>query len=102
MGSSRGISLIGSARPRPPDSEMKVTLQLALVSGGPEAADFIQQLLTDATLEPSLRDRLLSELSPHGGSFFSIRRLPVSESLGSTAMLLVHSDNPTERRAGAG
>jgi hypothetical protein len=80
------------------DNEKKVALQLALMSGGPEATEFIQELLTDATLDPSLRVRLLSEPNPHGGSFFSIQRLPVSETLGSTAMLLVHSEDPTERR----
>lgn len=83
------------------DVRKKIAMQLALMSGGPDAADFVQQLLTDPTLDVNLRNQLLSELTSSGGSLFSIRRLPVGESLASTAMLMIHSDKLDDRRAGA-
>jgi hypothetical protein len=81
--------------------EKKVAMKLALMSGGPDAADFILQLLTNPTIDSTFREQLLSELIPNGGSFFSIRRLPVSESLASTALQLVQSTNVADRHAGA-
>jgi len=83
------------------DVRKKISMQLALMSGGPDAADFVQQLLTDPTLEAGLRERLLSELASRGDGLFSIRRLPAGESLASTAMLMIHSDKLDDRRAGA-
>jgi hypothetical protein len=84
------------------ETEKFVAIQLALMSGGPDAADFVEKLLADPGIDASLRSKILSEVSPTGGAFFSIRRLPVSDSLGSTAMTLVRSANPEERRGGAG
>jgi len=83
------------------DDGKKIAMQLALMSGGPDAADFVQQLLTDPTLDATLRDRLLSELASRGDGLFSVRRLPVGEALASTAMLMIHSDKLDDRRAGA-
>ena len=83
-------------------TEKFVAIQLALMSGGPEAAGFIQQVLTDPSLDPALRSKVLLELSPTGASFFSIKRLPVDDSLGSTAMTMVRSTVAEDRRAGAG
>jgi HEAT repeat protein len=79
-----------------------VAIQLALVSGGPDAAQFLQTLLQDQSLDPDLRSKVLSEIGPYGVGLFSIRRLPVDDSLGSTALTLVHSNIAAERRAGAG
>lgn len=84
------------------ENERFVAMQLAAMSGGPEAADFVQQLLNDPSLSANLRTRLLTELSPPGTGFFSIKRLPVGESLRATAMTLVRSEKPDERRGGAG
>jgi hypothetical protein len=84
------------------EHERPVALELALASGGPAAAEFIQALLKDPTLDPILRANLLLELSGLSGSFFSIRRLPVDESFAGTAMSLSQSDKPEERQAGAG
>jgi len=96
------IALFRSASESKDDGAQKrIALQLALMSGGPDAADFVQQLLMDPTLDAGLRDQLLSELSSRGDGLFSIHRLPVGESLASTAMLMIHSAKPDERRAGA-
>lgn len=82
-------------------TERFVAVQLALMSGGPEAAEFLQTLLKDQSLELGLRNQVLGEVGA-GNGLFSIRRLPVDESLGSTAMTFVRSEKPEERRAGAG
>jgi HEAT repeat protein len=82
--------------------ERTVAMQLALAAGGADAADFIHLLLNDATLDVFTRTELLRELSGDGCGLFSIRRLPISEALGSTAMTLCRSGNTEERAAGAG
>jgi hypothetical protein len=84
------------------DKDRIVAIQLALMSGGPDAAQFLQTLLRDSSLDPGLRDEVLNEVGATGGGLFSIRRLPVDESLGSTAMTLARSEKTEERRAGAG
>lgn len=84
------------------ENEKFTAIRLALMSGGPDASTFVQQLLTDPSVDAQLRSRLLGELSPSGGGFFSIRRLPVSEPLSATAMTLVRSTSAEERRGGAG
>ena len=83
------------------ETERFVAVQLALMSGGPDAAQFLQTLLRDAGLEPAFRGRVLNEVGAAGG-LFSIRRLPVDEALGSTAMGFLRSEKTEERRAGAG
>ena len=83
-------------------NERFVSARLALMCGGPDAANFLQKFLNDPSMDAKLRARVLDELAPTGGGFFSIRRLPVSESLGTTAMTLVRSDNVDDRRGGAG
>lgn len=82
--------------------EKAIALELALASGGPRTAEFVNILLNDPTLEPIFRENLLSEISGMSGSFFSIKRLPVSPGLESTAMTLVRSEKPEERRGAAG
>jgi hypothetical protein len=82
--------------------ERKVAMELALASGGPAAADFVNMLLNDASLDSDLRQNLLRELGGSGDGLFSIRRLPIPEPLNSTAMTLCRSANMEERKAGAG
>ncbi|HUR39032.1 MAG TPA: HEAT repeat domain-containing protein, partial [Planctomycetota bacterium] len=65
------------------------------------AAEFVHVLLKDSTLDPSLRNEMLQELGQTGGGLFSVKRLPVDEALGSTAMTLARSEKVDERRAGA-
>jgi HEAT repeat protein len=84
------------------DTDRLVAIQLALMSGGPDATQFLQTLLRDSSLDPGLRSQVLGEVGATGGGLFSIRRLPVDESLGSTAMTLARSEKGEERRAGAG
>jgi hypothetical protein len=88
--------------PSSKSSERQAALQLAMWVGGAETADFLHILLKDSSLEAPIRDELLRELGSTGAGMFSIKRLPVDESLGSTAMTLARSRNPDERRAGAG
>jgi hypothetical protein len=82
------------------NKEQEVALKLALMSGGPDAAAFLEQALNDPSLAPAVKERLLSELAPGGDNFFSVRRTPVGDSLATTAVRLVHSDNSKERTAG--
>ncbi len=85
--------------PESTENQKFVAVQLALMSGGGEAADFINQLLKDSTLDAGLRQRVLGEIG--GSGLFSIRRLPVGEALGATAMTLTRSEKPDDRKAGA-
>jgi HEAT repeat protein len=79
-----------------------VALELILASGGPAAAEFVNLLLHDPALDPSLREDLLHELSGMGGGFFSIRQLPLTEALTSTALVLTKSAKEQDRQGGAG
>jgi hypothetical protein len=88
--------------PESKSEEKKAALQLTLWSGGATAAEFVHVLLKDSTLDSSLRDEMLRELGSTGSGLFSVKRLPVDEALGSTAMTLARSDKADERRAGAG
>lgn len=83
------------------ETERFVAVELALMSGGPDAAQFLQSLLRDSSLDPSFRSQVLNQIGVNGG-LVSIKRIPVDESLGSTAMGLIRSDKIEERRAGAG
>ena len=71
--------------------EKKAALQLTLWAGGATAAEFVHVLLKDSTLDPTLRGELLGELGQAGGGLFSVKRLPVDDALGSTAMTLARS-----------
>lgn len=82
--------------------EKKAAIELTLWSGGSVAAEFVHVLLKDSTLDSSLRDKMLNELGHTGGGLFSVKRFPVDEALGSTAMSLARSEKVEERRAGAG
>jgi HEAT repeat protein len=84
------------------DDERETAMELALACGGASVADFVNVLLNDSTLDAQLRVSLLDELSGAGGGLFSIRRLPISEALGSTAMTLCRSSNADDRKGGAG
>jgi hypothetical protein len=88
--------------PSSKSSERQAALQLAMWVGGAETAEFLHILLKDSSLEAPVRDELLRELGSTGAGMFSIKRLPVDDALGSTAMTLARSRNPDERRAGAG
>jgi hypothetical protein len=88
--------------PASKSEEKKAALQLTLWAGGATAAEFVHVLLKDSTLDASLRGELLEELGQTGGGLFSVKRLPVDEALGSTAMTLARSEKVDERRAGAG
>jgi len=83
-------------------AEKKAAIQLTLWAGGATAAEFVHVLLKDSSLDSSLRTDLVQELGHTGGGLFSVKRLPVDDALGSTAMTLVRSDNVEERRAGVG
>jgi len=83
-------------------NERQAALQMAMWVGGGETADFLHILLKDPSLEPALRTDLLNELGSTGAGLFSIKRLPVDDALGSTAMTLTRSGKVEERRAGAG
>jgi hypothetical protein len=82
--------------------ERTVAIELTLASGGAAAAEFVNLLLHDPTLHPAHRMNLLNELSGLSGGFFSIRRLPVSEELTSTALVLAKSADEQDRKGGAG
>jgi hypothetical protein len=82
--------------------EKKAAMQLTLWAGGATAAEFVHVLLKDSTLDSSLRDEMLRELGNTGGGLFSVKRFPVDDALGSTAMTLARSEKVDERRAGAG
>jgi hypothetical protein len=82
--------------------EKKAAIELTLWAGGAAAAEFVHLLLKDSTLDSSLRDGILRELGNTGGGLFSVKRMPVDEALGSTAMTLARSEKVEERRAGAG
>ncbi len=84
--------------PESTETQKFVAVQLALMSGGADAAEFVNQLLKDSTLDAGLRQRVVGELG--GSGLFSIRRLPVGEALGSKAMTLARSEKPDDRRAG--
>jgi len=84
------------------EEEQETAMELALACGGPAVADFVNVLLNDASLDPRLRATLLDELSGASGGLFSIRRLPVSDALGSTAMTLCRSSKFEDRQGGAG
>jgi hypothetical protein len=84
------------------EDERTVALELTLASGGPAAAEFVNLLLHDPTLDPSLREDLLQELSGMGGGFFSIRQLLLTEGLTSTALVLTKSAKEQDRQGGAG
>jgi hypothetical protein len=82
--------------------DRRVALQLAFTSGGADAAGCANVLLNDATLDVFTRVELLCELSGDGWGLFSIRRLPISDPVGSTAMTLCRSGNVNHRAAGSG
>jgi hypothetical protein len=84
------------------EDERQTAMELALACGGPAVAEFVNVLLNDASLEPELRSELLGELSGARGGLFSIRRLPISEALASTAMTLCRSTESEDRQGGAG
>ena len=87
-----------------PDSEdeREVAMELALACGGPAVADFVNLLLNDPSVGGDLRGDLLQELSGAGGGLFSIRRLPISDALASTAMTLCRSASSQDRQGAAG
>jgi len=68
----------------------------------PGGRTFIPGVLSDPRLKPELRSKGLVESGSTSVSFSSIKRLPVDESLGSSAMRLVRSTPAGDRRAGAG
>jgi hypothetical protein len=84
------------------EDEKTVAIELTLASGGAAAAEFVNLLLNDPTLEPAHRENLLDELSGMNGGFFSIRRLPVTDALTSTALVLTKSAKEHDRQGGAG
>jgi HEAT repeat protein len=88
--------------PASKSTERQAALQMAMWVGGGETAEFLHVLLKDPSLEPALRTEILNELGATGAGLFSIKRLPVDEALGSTAMTLTRSGKVEERRAGAG
>lgn len=84
------------------DDERKVAMQLVLLSGGPDAAEFIRRTLADPETDADTRERLLRELGPgRNSSFFSIRRLPVHDALAASALQMAQSPDVRERIAGA-
>jgi hypothetical protein len=95
------VAMFRSSRARTGvEKEQKLALQLTLLSGGPDAAELIQELLSDPAPDDSIRKELISQLSPKGGQFFSVRRVPVGADLASSALGLTRSTDATERMAG--
>lgn len=83
------------------EDERRPALELLLACGGPDVADFVNVLLHDQSLAPSLRSHLIDEVSGRGIGLFSIRRLPVDDALAASARDLLRSPEAREREGGA-
>jgi len=68
--------------------ERRASMELALACGGSAAADFVNMLLNDGSLDSTLRRDLLMELGGTGNGPFSICRLPIGDALAATAMTM--------------